>query len=52
MFKAQFSTGKEKTTKFFLISGNGYLDWLFYQNVFPLRKSNSTVSGKGKGVLI
>ena len=24
---------------------NGYLDWLFYQNVFPLRESNSIKSG-------
>ena len=25
---------------------NGYLDWLFHQNVFPLRESNSIMSGK------
>ena len=28
--------------------GNGYLDWLFYQTVFPLKKSNSIMSGNGK----
>ena len=28
---------------------NGYLDWLFPQNDFPLRESNSMVSGNGKG---
>ena len=30
---------------------NGYLDWywLFHQNVFPLRDSNSIMSGNGKG---
>ena len=28
---------------------NGYLDWLFHQNVFPLRESTSTMSGNGKG---
>ena len=28
---------------------NGYLDWLFYQNVIPPRESNSILSGKGKG---
>ena len=28
---------------------NGNLDWLFHQNVFPLRKSNSIMSGNGKG---
>ena len=27
---------------------NGYLDWLFHQNVFPLRKPNSILFGKGK----
>ena len=27
---------------------NGYLDWLFYQKVFPLRESNS-MSGNGIG---
>ena len=25
------------------------LDWLFHQNVFLLRESNSTMSGNGKG---
>ena len=29
-------------------NGNGYLDWLFHQNVFPLRKSNSIMSDNGK----
>ena len=29
--------------------GNGYLDWLFHQNVFPLRDSTSIMSGNGKG---
>ena len=24
---------------------NGYLDWLFHQNVFPLRESTSIMSG-------
>ena len=28
---------------------NGYLDWLFHQNVFPLRESTSIMSGNGKG---
>ena len=28
---------------------SGYLDWLFDQNVFPLRESNSIMSGYGKG---
>ena len=28
---------------------NGYLDWLFYENVFPLRESASIISGSGKG---
>ena len=28
---------------------NGYLDWLFNQNVFPLRESASIMSGNGKG---
>ena len=28
---------------------NGYLDWLFHQNVFPLRDSNSVMSGNDKG---
>ena len=27
---------------------NGYLDWLFYQNAFLLRESNSIMSGNGK----
>ena len=34
MFKAQFSEGKEKTTKFCNISDNGYLDWLFLPERF------------------
>ena len=29
--------------------GNGYRDWLFYQNVFPLRESTSIISFNGKG---
>ena len=28
---------------------NSYLDWLFNQNVFPLRESTSIMSGNGKG---
>ena len=28
---------------------NGYLDWLFHENVFPLRESVSIMSGNGKG---
>ena len=28
---------------------NGYLDWLFNQNVFPLRESASVMSGNGTG---
>ena len=28
---------------------NGYLDWLFHQNVFLLRESNSLMLGNGKG---
>ena len=28
---------------------NGYLDWLFHQNVFPLRESNFIMSGNGIG---
>ena len=28
---------------------NDYLDWLFHQNVFPLRGSTSIMSGNGKG---
>ena len=27
---------------------NGYIDWLFHQNVFPLRESTSIMSGNGK----
>ena len=27
---------------------NGYLDWLFHQNVFPLRESTSIMSRNGK----
>ena len=27
---------------------NGYLDWLFHQNVFLLRESTSMMSGNGK----
>ena len=27
---------------------NNYLDWLFHQNVFPLRESTSITSGNGK----
>ena len=27
---------------------NGYLDWLFHWNVFPLRDSTSITSGNGK----
>ena len=27
---------------------NGYLDWLFHQNVFPLRDSDSIMTGNGK----
>ena len=31
---------------------NGYLDWLFHQNVFPLRESNNSImSGDGKGFM-
>ena len=40
---------KEKTTKLRNISKNGYIDRLFYWNVFPLRQSISILSGKGKG---
>ena len=29
--------------------GNDYLNWLFHQNVFPRRESNSIMSGNGKG---
>ena len=29
--------------------GNGYRDWLIYQNVFPQRESTSTMSFNGKG---
>ena len=28
---------------------NGYLDWLFHQNVFPLKESNFIMAGNGKG---
>ena len=28
---------------------NGYLDWLFQRNVFPLREWTSIMSGNGKG---
>ena len=28
---------------------NGYLGWLFHQNVFPLRESTSIPSSNGKG---
>ena len=28
---------------------NGYLDWLFHQNVFPLRESTFIMSGNRKG---
>ena len=28
--------------------GNGYRDWLFYQNVFPQRESTSLMSFNGK----
>ena len=28
---------------------NDYLDWLFHQNVFPLRESTSIMSGNSKG---
>ena len=42
------SKGKEKTRKFRNINDNGYLDWLFDQNVFPVRESNYILSGKGK----
>ena len=45
------SKSKEKTAKFRNISDNGYLDWLFHQNVFPLRELNSILSGKGKGLI-
>ena len=29
--------------------GNGYRDWLFYQNVFPQRESTSIMCFNGKG---
>ena len=32
--------------------GNGYRDWLFCQNVFPLRESGSIMSFNGKGFRI
>ena len=38
-----------KTTKIRNISGDGYLDWLLHQNVFPLREYHSILSGKSKG---
>ena len=28
---------------------NGYLDWLFHRNVFPLRESTAIMSGNAKG---
>ena len=28
---------------------NDLLDWLFQQNIFPLRESTSIMSGNGKG---
>ena len=28
---------------------HGYFDWLFHQNIFPLRESTSIMSGNGKG---
>ena len=28
---------------------NVYLDWLFHQNVFPLRESTSIMSDNGEG---
>ena len=28
---------------------NGHLDWLFHQNVFPLREPIPIMSGSGKG---
>ena len=31
---------------------NGYLDWLFHLNIFPLRDSNSIMSGNGKGFIL
>ena len=42
------SKGKGKTN-FLSINDNGYLDWMFHKNVFPLRESNSILSPKGKG---
>ena len=32
--------------------GNGYRDWLFYQNVFLSRESTSIMSLNGKGFAI
>ena len=32
--------------------GNGYRDWLFYQNVFPKRESTPIMSFHGKGFTI
>ena len=29
--------------------GNGYLDWLFHQNIFPMKVSTSIMQGNGKG---
>ena len=28
---------------------NDHLDWLFHQDIFPLRESTSKMSGNGKG---
>ena len=28
---------------------NNHLDWLFHQNIFPLRESTSIMSDNGKG---
>ena len=28
---------------------NDYIDWLFHQNVFPVRGSTSIMSGNGRG---
>ena len=32
--------------------GNGYRDWLFYQNLFPRRESTSIMSFNGKRLTI
>ena len=32
--------------------GSGYRDWLFYQNVFPKRKSTSIMSFSGEGFIL